>query len=262
VTLATVVAGCSGSSGSSPAASSGAGSSGGDRARSAAGDAVPRFTTARQLADAMVAAVRAKGSVEIVGKASGVSVTRDVQVVSGGENALLRVSIPGRADQVMLIAGGSPYSPVTKDQMGKHWLPLTFADLEGTQTWASAALTVGLIGELESFGLATGFRGGDAVTTTATGDQVRTYTLTLGAAAAAAQVRMDRVPANERAAFQQQLAKTVEDVTVVLGADNLPRTESAVPGGGSGGTATVTTVFSRWGQVKVPAPAESDIVRP
>jgi hypothetical protein len=132
-----------------------------------------------------------------------------------------------------------------------------YEDLVAGKVWASAVYAVDLPTELASWRLATAVAGGDAGVSD--GQGVRTYTLTLGPAAAAAQVRLDRVPSVDRTGVAERLAHMQYDLTVTLGADDLPRTVTTVaPVSGL----TTTQTYSQWGRVAVNTPTPSDVVTP
>ena len=258
------LAACGGpASGSPPASTSQASASSAARSPGASPGATitppHRFTGAQDLSAAVLTAVRARGSVLITTTAEGTPLVgrRSVQLVGAGQNTASEVSMPGRPDELLLVVGEVPYVRIRDDPRGRHWRRLGFDDLLRSKVWASAVYAVDLAGELTSWALATAVRGGDAGTSA--GEGVRTYTLTLGPQAAAAQVRLDRVEPAERAAAQERLARVSYDLTVALGGDDLPRTITTVAP--TSGLVTTQT-YSRWGEVAVPAPDPDDVVVP
>jgi hypothetical protein len=258
VLVAGLLAACGGTAAGTPPASTATPAVTGSVATgsSAPGDPV-RYPTASQLSDAVVAAVRAKGSVLVTTTAAGVAIVsrRSVQLVGGRQDEASVVSIPNQPDATLLVVDDVPYVSTAEDPAGPRWLRLGFDDLAASRTWSAAAYAVDLPTELAAWRLATAVRGGEV--TGPPGERVRTYTLTLGPAAAAGQVRLDRVPAADRATVSDRLARMQFDVTVVLGRDDLPRTITSIaPASGL----VTTQTYSRWGQVTVSAPAPQDVV--
>jgi hypothetical protein len=217
-----------------------------------------RYATAEQLSAAVVAAVRARGSVLITTTARGTPLVsrRTVQLAPSGQNIASQLTFPGQADESLLIVAGVPYVSVSDDALGRHWMQMRFEELAASKTWASAVYAVDLTTELDSWRLAIALSGGDAGVEA--GESVRTYTLTLGPQAAAAQVRLDRVATADRPAVAERLARMQYDLTVSVGADDLPRTITTVaPASGL----TTTQTYSGWGTVSVAAPDAADVVR-
>jgi len=217
-----------------------------------------RFASPQELCDAVLTAVRAQGSVLITTTSQGTSLVsrRSIQLRGGGQDSESRLTIPGQPDQSLLVVDDVPYL-ATGDDKGPRWMRTHYEDLVAGKVWASAVYAVDLPTELGSWRLATAVAGGDAGVSD--GQGVRTYTLTLGPAAAAAQVRLDRVPTVDRTGVAERLAHMQYDLTVTLGADDLPRTVTTVaPVSGL----TTTQTYSQWGQVAVVTPTPSDVVTP
>jgi hypothetical protein len=103
--------------------------------------------------------------------------------------------------------------------------------------------------------MAAGLRGGAA--STVAGESIRTYVLTIGPDVSAAQLLLDRVPAQSRAGVRERLAELTYDLTVTVGADDLPRTITQTAP--DSGLTTVQT-YTRWGLVTVPAPSSDDVL--
>ena len=231
----------------------------GSASSSAAGSALPRYATPGELSAAVLTAVRSRGSVLITTTAQGTPLVsrRSVQLVGAGQNSASQVTIPGRPDQTLVVAGGVPYLSVDADAEGRHWQRTRFEDLASNKVWASAVYAVDLPTELASWRLGAVLTGGDV--DTVAGEGVRTYTLTLGPAAASAQVRLDRVAAADRPAVTERLGQMHYDLTVTMGADDLPRTVTTVaPASGL----VTTQTYSTWGGVTVAAPSPDDVAAP
>ena len=222
--------------------------------------AVPtRYGTPGELSTAVLAAVRARGSVLITTTARGTPLVsrRSVQLGPAGQNSASQLTMPGQPEQTLVVADGVPYLSVDDDGQGRHWQRTRFEDLAASKVWASAVYAVDLPTELESWRLGAVLTGGDVATLA--GEAVRTYTLTLGPEAASAQVRLDRVALADRPAVSERLGRMRYDLTVTLGADDLPRTVATVaPASGL----LTTQTYSAWGEVTVPAPRPDDVVVP
>jgi hypothetical protein len=217
-----------------------------------------RFTSAAALSAAVVAAVRAKGSVQVTATTQGTWLVsrQSVQLVDGRQNALYEVSGPGSSQASLLLIGDTPYLPVGNDPLDRRWMPVRFADLAGG-TWSTVIYLADLPTMFGAWRLASRLRGGEPATVA--GESVQTYVLTLGPDVSAAQLQLDRVPEAARPGVQERLSHLSYDLTLTVGADDLPRTiVQTAPGSG------LTTVqqYTRWGQVSVPAPTSDDARAP
>lgn len=228
----------------------------GPAASSAAAEAPPRYDSPERLSAAVVGAVRAAGSVLITTTAEGTALVsrRSVQLRGSEQNSASVVTLPGRPDESLVVVDQTPYISIPPDPQGRHWLRLGYPQLADSTTWSSAAYAVDLVSELSAWRLAAAIRGGEVASRA--GELVRTYVLTMGPAAAAAQMRLDRVADTERAAVEERLSRLTFELTVTLGPDNLPRTVlSIAPASGL----LTTQTYSDWGHVSVSAPAPSDV---
>ncbi|HEY6794823.1 MAG TPA: hypothetical protein VI248_09080 [Kineosporiaceae bacterium] len=219
---------------------------------------VARYTSAVALSAAIVAAVRARGSVLVTATTVGTSLVsrRWVHLVDGQQNALYEVSGPGASEESLLLIGDTPYLPVDHDPLGRHWTQMRFDDLAGG-TWSNVIYLADLPTTFGAWRMARTLQGGDVATVA--GESVRGYVLTLGPDVSAAQLKLDRVPEASQQGVRERLSRLTYDLIVTVGPDDLPRTiTQTAPESG------LTTVqqFTRWGQVTVSPPAPDDVRRP
>ena len=230
-----LMAGCGGASGST-------------------GGAVARHTTAETLADAVVAAVRAKGSftTRMSQSTDPVVVSTAVTLTDGGQDYAVTATTPTKMSNLVVMDDTYYLRTTTVSTAATRWRELSLDQVEQDPQLGSSVLEAGWPAKFDALRLAKTFRA--ASPTEVDQEEITVYTLVVGDDALERMLRLDLLPEQRRAELVKNLEGQSATIVVNLGVDDLPRKVAWAYGADSSVTVTTHYSFTGWGTTHVVAP--------